>query len=164
MYSIWLQGQMCDLIILRKNPDIIPQFIENPAQIPKLMVTERAKYWQKGLHLIKQKFIKEFGISDQHKNDLDAICHIRNAIAHSHVSMARSYFIYRPVGGEDKEKEIISTLGISSIRNQSDPTMFTLRFGNNVDYMECFNRIKRLDEECFNVVAEYVGIPQSRIR
>ena len=164
MHSIWLQSQMCDLIILHKNPDIIPEFIQNPSQIPRLMVIERAKYWQKNFHAIKQEFTKEFEISDRHKNDLDAVFHIRNAIAHSHVSIARSYLLYRPDGGENKEKQIISTLGISSIRNQSDPTMFALRFNGNDKYMKDFNRINRLDKECFKCIAEYVGIPQSRIR
>ena len=164
VHSIWLQSQMCDLIILSRHPDIIPQFIKNPSRIPEFMATERTNHWQKSFRSIKQEFTKEFVISDQHKNDLDAIYVMRNAIAHSHVSIARSYFLYRPTGGKRKEDDIIATLNISPVEDQSDPLTMKLRFDDNDGYMYNFNRIKRLDEECFKSIADSIGIPQSRIR
>lgn len=164
MYSIWLQGQMSDLIILNRNRDIIPEFIDNPSQVPSLMSSERAKYWKEQFHSVKKEFIETFNLSDQHKNDLDAIYHLRNAIAHSHVSMGRDYLLYRPARGERQEQEIISTLGLSPVEGQSDPLMLKLSFNNDAEYRNDFNRIKRLDEECFKDIAASIGIPQSRIR
>lgn len=164
MYSIWLQGQMSDLLILNRNPDIIPEFSDNPSQVPRLMSAERVKYWEQQFLSVKTEFITTFTLSDQHKNDLDAIYYLRNAIAHSHVSMGRSYLLYRPARGEKQEQDIISTLYLSPVEGQSDPLMLKLSFDNDEQYMNDFNRIKRLDEECFNSIANYIGISQSRIR
>lgn len=164
MYSIWLQGQMSDLIILNRNAHIIPEFIDNPSQVPSVMSEERSRYWEKQFHSIKKEFLETFTISDQHKNDLDAIYHLRNAIAHSHVSMGRSYLLYRPARGEKQEQEIVSTFGLSPVEGQSDPLMLKLSFDNDVEYVNEFNRIKRLDEDCFKTIATNIGIPQSRIR
>lgn len=164
MYSIWLQGQMSDLIILNRNKNIIPEFIDNPSQVPSQMSEERAKYWEKQFRSVKTEFTETFTLSAQHKNDLDAVYHLRNAIAHSHVSMGRSYLLYRPARGEKQEQEIVSTLGLSPVEGQSNPLMLKLSFDNEDEYMNDFNRIKRLDEECFKVIATSVGIPQSRIR
>lgn len=164
MHTIWLQGQMSDLIILNRNTGIISEFIDNPSQIPSLMSAERVKYWEQEFHSVKNEFTETFTISDQHKSDLDTVYHLRNAIAHSHVSMGRSYLLYRPARGGRQEREIISTLGLSAVEGQSDPLMLKLSFDNEDQYLNDFNRIKRLDEECFKTIATNIGIPQSRIR
>jgi len=41
MHSVWLQGQMSDLIILKKNPEYIEDFVNNPSGIrPKYLSLE----------------------------------------------------------------------------------------------------------------------------
>lgn len=164
MYSIWLQGQMSDLIVLNQNKHIISEFIENSSKVPNAISEGRAKYWEKQFLEVKKDFLATFTISDQHKNDLDTIYHLRNAIAHSHVSMGRSYLLYRPARGEKHEKEILSTLGLLAVKGESGPLMLKLSFDNDDEYMNDFNRIKRLDEDCFKTIATNIGIPQSRIR
>jgi hypothetical protein len=164
MYSIWLQGQMSDLIILKKNSKIIPDFINNPSKVPKLMSSERAKYWEKQFHSVKKEFTELFTITNQHLADLEAIYTLRNAIAHSHVSMGRDYLLYRPARGEKQEQSIISTLSLSQVEDQSDPLMLKLSFYNEKEYLNDFSRIKRLDEECFESISISIGVPHSRVR
>ena len=112
MYSIWLQGQMSDLIILNQSKHIIPDFIANPSQVPNQMSTKRAKYWEMSFLSVKNEFVETFTLSDQHKNDLNAIYHLRNAIAHSHVSMGRSYLLFFivPHGVKDKKRKLYQHL------------------------------------------------------
>lgn len=164
MYSIWLQGQMSDLIILNRNTNIIPEFIDNPSLVPSQISAERLGYWEKPFASVKKEFMETFTLSDQHKNDLDAIYHLRNAIAHSHVSVGRGYLLYRPANGKKQEQSIVSTLKLSSVKDQSDPLVLKLSFDKEEEYLNDFNRIKRLDEECFKAIAKSIGIPQSRIR
>jgi len=58
MYSVWLQNQMTDLIILKKHPDIIDEFIGNPLVIPSFMHKVRVNYWEKQFYTVKEEFKK----------------------------------------------------------------------------------------------------------
>jgi hypothetical protein len=166
IYTLWIQSQMADLIILKKNPDIVDDFISNPSRIPQVMFDERVQYWEKQFFQVKEEFETIFSgiISDDDRKDLAAIYYLRNAIAHSHVSLGRDYFLYRPARGEAQEQDIKSTLGLSPKPDQADPMILKMSFYDDDKYFFDFNRIKRLDESCFKVIAESIGIPHSRIR
>lgn len=166
IYCLWIQGQMADLIIFKNYPSLIDPFVSSPSRIPSEMVTLRSQYWEKGFLGIKEEFKQLFSnrIGDEHKNDLGAIYYLRNAIAHSHVSVARDYFLYRPGRGEEHQAKIVSALELESVEYPSSPFMMTLRFFDDQRYLKDFNRIKRLDEECFSEIARSLGVPHGRIR
>ena len=166
IYSIWLQSQMGDLIILQKNPDIIDDFISTIEVVPQRMSIERESYWKKQFGDIKREFVALFRsvLLDEDIKDLDAIYNIRNAIAHSHISLGRDYFLYRPARGEEQEANIIESLDIPPREGAADPIILKLSFHNDEQYLKDFNRIKRLDETCFKRVAEHIHIPHSRVR
>ncbi len=42
--------------------------------------------------------------------------------------------------------------------------MMTIRLYGDQRYFKDFNRIKRLDEQCFNKIASHIGMPHGRIR
>jgi hypothetical protein len=166
IYCLWIQGQMVDLIIFKKYPSLIEPFVSSPNRIPAEMVALRSQYWEKGFFRIKEVFAQLFSsqIGDKHKNDLGAIYYLRNAIAHSHVSIGRDYFLYRPGRGEEHQAKIVSALELEPVENPSAPQMMTMRFFNDQRYLKDFNRIKRLDEECFSEIARSLGVPHGRIR
>ena len=166
IYSIWLQSQMGDLIILRKYPDIIEEFITIKEVVPKKMSIERESYWKKQFAEIKREFVELFGsnLLEEDIKDLDAIYNLRNAIAHSHISLGRDYFLYRPARGEKQEMEIVRSLDIPPRENASDPMILKLSFHDDEKYFKEFNRIKRLDEICFKRIADLIKIPHSRVR
>ena len=166
IYSLWLQGQMADLIVLKKHPELVPEFVKSPSTIPAGMSEKRAHYWEKSFSAVMAEFLKLFEhlLSSEQIIDLKSIYFLRNAIAHSHVSLARDYFLYRPWGGEKQEAEIIKALDLKPLENQSNPLMLKLSFHDDRRYLFEFDRIKRLDEICFETVAMDVGIPHSRIR
>ena len=166
IYSVWLQGQMSDLIILKKNPEYIEDFVNNPSRIPKLIHQQRVKYWEKQFHSVKEEFKKVFSnmLLEDELNDLESVYHIRNAIAHSHVSLGRDYMLFRPARGARQEQEIKETFGLTPIEDESDPMMLKLTFYDDDRYLRTFNQIKRLDEVCFERLSNNIGIPHSRIR
>jgi hypothetical protein len=59
---------------------------------------------------------------------------------------------------------MVSALELESAEKPSSPSMMTLRFFNDQRYLKDFNRIKRLDEECFSEIARSLGVPHGRIR
>lgn len=166
MYSLWIQNQMVDLIILKNNPKIISNFSENLQQVPNKMFLERTKYWEKNFGKIKKEFIDLFQnfLEEQDINDLEAIYHIRNAIAHSSISLGRDYLLYKPSRGIKKEENLIKSLQIGSRDDASNPRIFKLTFSNDTQYLNDFNRIKRLDEICFKKLVNEIKISHSRIR
>jgi hypothetical protein len=166
MYSVWLQGQMSDLIILKKHPEFIEDFVNNPSRIPKLMHQQRVKYWEKQFHAVKEEFKQVFSdmLREDELNDLESVYHIRNAIAHSHISLGRDYMLFRPARGARQEQEIKETFGLTPIEDESDPMMLKLTFYDDDRYLHNFNQLKRLDEVCFERLSNSIGIPHSRIR
>lgn len=165
MCCLWLQGQMVDLLIFSKHPELLPDFLSHPTKIPPALVEQRAEYWKEDFVKVKQKFEVQFRdqMTAQHIEDLKVIFHLRNVIGHSHVSIGRDYLLYRP-SNANKEQEIISTFGLQPRKDQASPTMMTLRLNDDARYMYDFNRIKRLDEECFSAIADSLGVPHGRIR
>ena len=166
MHSVWLQGQMSDLIILKKHPEFIEDFVNNPSRIPKLMLQQRLKYWEKQFHAVKDEFKQVFSdmLREEELNDLECVYHIRNAIAHSHISFGRDYMLFRPARGFRQEQEIRETFGLTPIEDESDPMVLKLAFYDDDRYLHNLNTIKRLDEVCFKRLSNSVGIPHSRIR
>jgi hypothetical protein len=163
MHSLWVQGQMVDLLILRKRPDIVEDLVKSAGRIPNEMFTLRSEYWTKDFDPIKNEFESTFDIDDPHKEDLDAILVLRNAIAHAHVSMGRQYFLYRP-RDEKKEQKMISALKLERKIDESNPLTLKIAFNDDTYYMEQFARFQRLDADCFAPIANGIGIPHSRIR
>ncbi len=166
IYSIWIQNQMTDLIILKNNPDIIDEFCSSPKIIPHKMSASRTLYWEKYFAQIKTEFIELFSnqLDEENIKDLNAIYHIRNAIAHSHISLGRDYLLYRPARGERQENDIRQSLEIPPREGAANPTILKLSFNDDNEYLKDFNRIKRLDEICFERIASELNIPHSRIR
>lgn len=166
MYSVWLQGQMSDLIILKKHQEFIDDFVNNPLRIPKLMHQQRVKYWEKQFHAVKEEFKQVFSgmLHEDELNDLESVYHIRNAIAHSHISLGRDYMLFRPARGARQEQEIKETFGLVPIEDQSEPMILKLNLLVDDRYLLNFNQIKRLDEVCFERLSNSIGIPHSRIR
>lgn len=166
MYCLWLQGQMADLLIFRLHPEWIGPFAAMPAKVPQHVVTLRAEYWSKDFGPVRQEFEKQFRdlMSDNDRDDLKAIYHLRNAIAHCHVSIGRDYLLYRPARGAKVEQEIANTLGLKPVPDQANPTMMTMRLYRDAEYLHEFGRIQRLDEQCFKVIAAALGVPHGRIR
>jgi len=166
MYSVWLQNQMTDLIILKKHPDIIDKFIGNPLVIPSFMHKVRVNYWEKQFYTVKEEFKKVFSgmLQEDEINDLECVYHIRNAIAHSHISLGRDYMLFRPGRGANQEQEIMKVFGLTPKVDQSHPMILKLTFYDDNTYLYNFNQIKRLDEICFERLSKSIGIPHSRIR
>ena len=103
MFTVWLQGQMSDLIIFNKNKHLIPDFIASPKRVPSEFHQIRVVYWEKLFGPVKNEFKEEFAdiLSNSERKDVEEIYHLRNMIAHAHVSTGRKYMLYRPFGGTE---------------------------------------------------------------
>lgn len=165
MRCLWLQGQMVDLLVLKNHPELLPEFVAHPTKIPSNMVERRAEYWAKDFVKVKKEFENQFKyqMAPQHIEDLEVVFHLRNSIGHSHVSISRDYLLYRP-RNQKKEQEVIGALGLECKKDQSTPTMLSLHLHDDARYMHDFNRITRLDEECFRAIADSLGVPHEQIR
>lgn len=130
------------------------------------MHKERVKYWEKQFYSVKEEFKEVFSglLSEAEITDLESVYHIRNAIAHAHVSLGRDYLLFRPARGERQEEEIKKMLALTPVEDPSDPMMLKLSFYNDEKYLYNFSQLKRLDEFCFSRLAKHIGIPHSRIR
>ncbi|MGZ8252622.1 MAG: hypothetical protein ACXW1P_08945, partial [Methylophilaceae bacterium] len=130
MFSVWLQGQMSDLVIFKKNPQLISDFVANPNRVPNAFHEIRVKYWEKQFASVKEEFKSEFkdDLTVEEKQDIEEIFHIRNMIAHAHVSMGRNYMLLRPHGGPQKEKYLIETMKPQPVDDQANPMIFKLEF------------------------------------
>ncbi len=166
MHCLWLQGQMADLLIFKKQPELIQPFLANPEKVPMAVATLRAEYWEGEFGPLKKEFSKYFRdqMSAVHIADLDYVYYLRNAIAHSHVSIGRDFLLYRPGRGGKGEQEMIDALGLKPVVDQANPLMVSIRLYDDAKYLNDFNRIKRLDGECFSEIATSLGLRHSRIR
>ena len=63
-----------------------------------------------------------------------------------------------------KEAEVIGGLKLGPRLDAMNPPVVKVAFYNDAYYLECFDRIRRLDEGCLARVAESVGVSHSRIR
>jgi hypothetical protein len=166
MFSVWLQGQMSDLIILRRNPHLVEPFVASPQRVPKDFHTCRADYWEKQFGAVKAEFLSVFSgdITEPEKQDLDQLYHTRNMIAHAHVSIGRSYMLYRPQGGESREQKLIEAFRIQSIEDQSEPLMLKLEFWKHDLFKELSDLVERFDQVTLKRLADNLGVPHGRIR
>lgn len=166
MCTVWLQSQMSDLLILKKNPHLVVPFVETPDRIPAAMAKIRTEYWEKYFGSVKDEFISEFGsdLSKQDLKDLEYLFHTRNMIAHAHVSMGRKYMLYRPSGGEKKEKILMEALDLQPVENQAKPLQVLLEYWKDEKYLSVYSKVKRLDEICFERLCKVLSVPHGRIR
>lgn len=166
MFTAWLQGQMADLTILSKNKNLIPSFLENPKRIPGGYHKIRAEYWEKQFGTVKNEFKEEFSslLTEAESKDIEALYHLRNMIAHAHVSVGRDYMLYRPFGGTNREKKLIADLDLKPVEDQSDPMMLKLEFWRKDVFANTSNLVERLDMGCMKRIAEHLGVPHGRIR
>lgn len=165
VFSVWLQGQMSDLIIFNNHPELIADFVASPEKVPVAFGKIRFSYWEKQFGEVKAEFVEAFAsdISPQESEELEEIFHVRNMIGHAHVSLGRDYMLYRPAG-ERKEKAVIAALKLKPIEDQSDPMMVLLQFWRPEVFNDISDKIGRLDQICFARLAAKIGVPHGRIR
>lgn len=166
MFIAWLQGQMSDLVIFNNNPDLIPKFIDNPKSVPSEITRIRASYWEKHFVSVKKEFKEVFSenLTDKENQDIEEVYHLRNMIAHAHVSIARDYMLYRPSGGSQREQKLVDDLRLQSKEDQSDPMMVKIELWKDDKFQYASDLIGRIDQVTLKKVAEIVGIPHGRIR
>ena len=165
MYSLWLQSQMADLLILRKDRDLVEEFMNDSSKIPQSMVKARAQFMHKDFGNVLADFKSAF---EKVLNSDDVCClnrirRFRDMIAHSHVSVARPYLLHSPKH-EKRLEYIKKDFGLKENPNPPEPPQIALKFGEDERFLNDFELIKRIDEDCFARVAKHVGISHSRIR
>ncbi len=163
--TLWLQSQMADLLIFASSPGLVGPFLREPTVMPQEFVRQRFLMTEKSFTTVKNEFLTRFRklLTDAEISDLDHLSVVRNALAHSHVSLSRDYFLYRPSGGQPREAEIVRTLRLQPSPESADPIVLKLMVTQD-RYEQEFARIKRLDEVCFARIATDVGVSHSRIR
>lgn len=165
MHTVWIQGQMADLLIFDERPDLVAPFLATPESMPADFVDLRATKWQDDFTPIKNAFVTKFQrlLTADDESDLDYLNALRNAIAHSHVSLGRPYALYRP--RSKSEQATIAALGITTQPTDAhEPPIVKLDLGSDAAYRVTFDRIKRIDEKCLARVADHLGVTHSRIR
>lgn len=168
IYSLWIQSQMVDLIILNRHPKIIKRFIKNSSTVPYTLVKERMTFWQKsfgGKDGIKNYFEKEFEdkLTKQDRDDLNTVDFFRNAIAHSSVSLGRPFLLYKPESW--RKKDLLKKINIIKPKEKThSPLVFKIDFTKDDFYSKNFDSIKRLDEIVIEKICVNLKIPHSRIR
>lgn len=165
IFTVWLQGQMSDLVILKKNPDLIADFVANPDKVPPSFHKLRVGYWERQFGDVKREFVEVFSdqLTDQDLNDIDQIYHIRNMIGHAHVSVGRDYMLYRPRNTR-KEQEVLATFKPESVADQADPVTIKLSFWKPEVFKSLSDQIERIDHVCFAKLAQSLGVSHGRIR
>ena len=165
MYTLWLQSQMADFLILNKDGTLVEERMNDSSRIPQRMVKARAQYMHKNFDIVLTEFKKAFKkvLSCDDVCDLAKIRLLRDMIAHSHVSVGRQFLLHSP-NHQNKLEHLKRQFKLEEIPNQSDPPQLKLDFGSNDRFLNDFELIKRIDEDCFARVAKYVGISHSRIR
>lgn len=166
VFTVWLQGQMSDLIIFKRNPHLIADFVSSPKKLPKAFFELRVGYWEKQFGSVKEEFAKLFDgdLSAEEKQDLEELYHLRNMIGHAHVSMGRDYMLYRPSGGAKKEDALINALRTPLRDDQANPLMFKLEFWRHENFKRVSDKIENFDQVCLRRLAEFLGVPHGRIR
>jgi hypothetical protein len=165
MFSVWLQSQMVDLIIFRKNPNLIGDFVANPDRVPREFHQLRAKYWEKNFSQIKTEFLSAYAskLNGKEVDDIEHVYHLRNMIGHAHVSIARNYMLFRP-GGEKRERAVVDAFKPKPVSDRSDPLMFKLEFWKPDKFKAFSDLMERVDQQCFGRIAADLGVPHGRIR
>jgi len=166
MFSVWLQGQMSDLVILKKNPHLIADFVANPKIVPHAFSEIRVKYWAKQFFTVKEEFKREFTnqLTSDEIQSIEKIYILRNMIAHAHVSIGRNYMLYRPQGGHQKEATLIKVLKPRKVDDKADPPTFKLEFWKSDIFQSISNLIVHFDQVCLERLSKSLGVPHGRIR
>ncbi len=73
--TVWLQGQMSDLIILKNNPDLIEDFMANPERVRAEFHQKRVMCREKQFGPVKNEFTEVFSdlLIDDEKNEVQGI-------------------------------------------------------------------------------------------
>jgi hypothetical protein len=166
MHTAWLQGQMSDLIIFKKNPGLLPNFIENPGRVPPEFHSIRVTYWEKQFGPVKNEFKDAFSdvLTDDEKRDIEEVYDLRNMIAHAHVSIGRDYMLYRPFGGEQREQKLIDDLQLQTTDDQADPMVLKIELWREDRFKNASDLVERIEQITLKKVADSIGVPHSRIR
>jgi len=166
MFTAWIQSQMSDLIIFKNNPNLISDFIKNPSRVPNNFHSIRVTYWEKQFAAIKNEFKEVFSkiLTDNEKKDIEEVYHLRNMIAHSHVSIGRNYMLYRPNGGEKREQKLTDDLNLQSVDNQSEPMILKIELWREDKFKYMSDIMERIDQITLKKVADNMGVPHGRIR
>ncbi|OGI60047.1 hypothetical protein A2641_02645 [Candidatus Nomurabacteria bacterium RIFCSPHIGHO2_01_FULL_37_25] len=166
IYSIWIQSQLSDLIILNRNKGIINDF-NSQEIIPSILREQRYIFWEKDFREVKEIFETEFSslLTTEVKMVLSSIYYLRNAIVHSHVSVGRKYLLYKP----KNEKIVQSIKETLTIKNKSDenlnvPEIFKIDFSKDSLYFENMQVIKNFDEVFLKMICEKIGVFHPKIR
>lgn len=164
-FTIWLQGQMTDLILLRGNPELVTDFVANPEKIPAPYHKLRVEYWRRDFGKVKEEFLEVFGdlLTEQERQDIEQIYVVRNMIGHAHISMGRDYMLYRPKD-ERKEKKVLRVFDPKEVQDKADPITIKLSFWKPEVFQSFSDQIGRLDQVCFARLAKEIGVPHGRIR
>ena len=166
MFTAWIQGQMSDLIIFKKNSNLIPDFIANPKRVPGEFHQIRVSYWEKQFGPVKNEFKEVFSylLTDNEKKDVEEIYHLRNMIAHAHVSVGRDYMLYRPYGGPKREQRLINDLDLQPIDDQSNPMVLKIELWRKDRFANASTLIERFEQATLKKIADNLGVPHGRIR
>lgn len=166
MFTAWIQGQMADLVIFKKNPNLIPDFVANPKRVPNEFHRIRVGYWEKQFGEMKNEFKDSFSdiLTDDEKKDVEEIYHLRNMIAHAHVSVGRDYMLYRPYGGQRREQKLIDDLNLQPIDDQSDPMILKIELWREDRFKNASDLIERFEQVTLKKIADSISVPHSRIR
>lgn len=164
--TIWVQSQMASLIILNRNPKLIDAFNKDPKELPDTIAAQRMEWTKKSLGNVMGEFEKDFAkhINDQFDKDLKTVLHLRNAIAHSHVSLGRSFMLYRPDSDTRLAKIEAEMKVIRRDGELANPPVLKLDFSNDKIYSHNFEAIKRLDEQHLRSIADCIGVPHRHVR
>lgn len=165
MFTAWMQSQMADLVIFKNNPDLISDFVASPKRVPKKFHAIRVKYWEKQFGEVKNEFKICFSeiLTDDEKSDVEEIYHIRNMIAHAHVSIGRDYMLYRP-NSDRREEKLINDLNLKPVEDQSDPMILMIEFWRKDRFKSASDLIERFEQITLKKVADKLGLPHARIR
>jgi hypothetical protein len=165
IFTVWLQGQMSDLILLKNNPDLVADFEASPEKIPASYQKLRVSYWEQQFGDVKKEFVKAFSgqLEEQDLKDIEQIYHFRNMIGHAHVSVGRDYMLYRP-GTSRKEPEVLAAFDPEPVADQSDPVLIKLSFWRPEVFKSLSDQIERLDQVCFARLAKTLRVSHGRIR
>lgn len=166
MFTAWIQSQMADLIILNKNKNLISSFVSSPKVIPDDYHKIRVQYWEKQFGEIKKEFCHEFSdiLTEADLDNIDKVYYIRNMLAHAHVSIARDYMLYRPSGGDRKEKNLLDALEINKSEDSASPMVIKIDLTNEQIFKRTSDYIGYVDQKTLEKVSRHIGIPHGRIR
>jgi len=166
MFTAWIQGQMADLVILKRNPHLIEGFVSSPKTIPNEYHKIRVKYWEKQFGEVKKEFTELYSeiLTDSDLDYIDKVYYIRNMLAHVHVSIARDYMLYRPSGSDKKEEKLLNALGINKSENSSSPTVILVDLANKQIFQRTSDYIAHIDQIILKKASSHIGIPHGRIR